>query len=330
MTASTLLATLCCLLGAVSTLKASEAKPCTFTPNCDFAHGSRDMAPAASKEECCSLCQARPDCAAGVLSGGDCWFKMAADISHGCQHSNRVQFACINDNTPSPPPGPPPPASCSTPACLALAKSYDTLKNDTCVKVLSHVPTLNAADVDSFMTLYKNYTGGGDEAPVLAAAHKVLAAADVQTFLSLPDSFTAGGLDAAMVQCALMTQATSIGLAEFAIAGQAEQALITKLLGDPLLMRDMLVAGGASSSEADKGHNTNGKRFAQAMAIYTKLLQASNDLAAAVAASHSYADAFWDDRSQANILKRLALGTALEHAVPIHFKYVSPPARSPA
>jgi hypothetical protein len=198
------------------------------------------------------------------------------------------------------------------------------LKNETCAKVTTSVPTLDAADEAAFMAAYKNFTGGtpADEAPVLAAAQKLLSAAAVSTFLALPDSFAAGGLDANMVKCALLVQATPIGLAEFAVAGQAEEGLVSQLLNDTVLMRDMLVAGGASSSESDKGGNTNGKRFGQAMAIYAKLLQSSAVLSATVAGAPT--DSEWDDRAQTSILKRLALGTALEHAVPIGHKYADP------
>jgi hypothetical protein len=36
----------------------SAGTACTFPPDCDCGHSSRDRAPANSKEECCSLCQA--------------------------------------------------------------------------------------------------------------------------------------------------------------------------------------------------------------------------------------------------------------------------------
>ena len=53
--------------------------------------------------------------------------------------------------------------------------------------------------------------------------------------------------------------------------------LITKLLANPILMRDMIVAGGAVSSETDKGED-GPKQFAQAMAIYEKIQSASPSL----------------------------------------------------
>ena len=48
---------------------------CTFTPNCDYGKGSREMAPATTQEECCAAAAARPGCAAGVFDGQHCWFK---------------------------------------------------------------------------------------------------------------------------------------------------------------------------------------------------------------------------------------------------------------
>jgi hypothetical protein len=47
-----------------------------------------------------------------------------------------------------------------------------------------------------------------------------------------------------MVLCTVLRTATPIGLAEFAVQGSAQEGLITKLLADPMLMRDMLVAAG--------------------------------------------------------------------------------------
>ena len=179
-------------------------------------------------------------------------------------------------------------------------------------------------DIGAFMALYQKWTGGSaaDEAPVIAAAHKVLSDPKMKAFLSLPDSFGAGGLDAAMVQCAVMSQATAVGLAEFAVVSPAQEALVTKLLADPQLMRDMLVAGGATFSENDKGA-AGPKRYGSAMAIYEKLIAASGELRRTIAMTTpaAAAGAPWDDRSQATILKRFALGLALEHAYPLHLHY---------
>jgi len=292
-----------------------QGASCTFTPNCDYGHGSRDSAPASTKEDCCNLCRAKEGCAAGVLSGNACWFKTAEQVAAGCQHSGKVQFACINGNAPAPPPAPP---SCASAACQALETKYAALRNTTCKAVASQAPTPDAAALGAFMKLYQNFTGDTDEAPVLAAAQTVLADPKMQAFLTLPDSFGSGGLDEAMVTCALISEATPTALAEFAVVNAAQEALVTKLLGDAILMRDMLVAGGATSSETDKGQ-AGPKRYGEAMAIYEQLVAASDELRTSAAVPR--AGAPWDDRSQTTILKRLALGTALEHAVPIHLHY---------
>ena len=60
-----------------------------------------------------------------------------------------------------------------------------------------------------------------------------------------------------------------------------------KLLGDPKLMKEMLEAGGAKAG-----------KYGQAMKIYTDIQKASS-------------------RATEGILHRLALGTCLEHAVPV-------------
>jgi hypothetical protein len=169
-----------------------------------------------------------------------------------------------------PTPPPPPPVN---PALLKLEQKYDGIKNETCASVLTHVPTLDAADAAAFMTAYQAFLGNTSEAPVIAAAKKLMSPA-LTAFLSLPDSFTTGGLDAAMVKCALMVGAyRGVGggpkmlggappapshlLALFAFQGAAEEALVDQLLADPMLMRDMLVTGGAMS-----GH------YGEAMAIW--------------------------------------------------------------
>ena len=95
--------------------------------------------------------------------------------------------------------------------------------------------------------------------------------------MSGPDSFAAGGLDASMVTCALLSEGTPTALAEFAYVDAASEAQVTRLLADTVLMRDMLVAGGATMSETDKG-KAGPKRYGEAMAIYEKILAASTEL----------------------------------------------------
>jgi hypothetical protein len=94
-------------------------------------------------------------------------------------------------------------------------------------------------------------------------------------------------LDSKLVKATVLTTATPHGLAEFAQSGQPQQALIEKLLSDGKLMKEMLVAGGAS-----------GGKYGQAAQLYAAIRQAS-------------------PKSADDPLQRLALATALEHAVPI-------------
>ncbi len=95
-------------------------------------------------------------------------------------------------------------------------------------------------------------------------------------------------LDAKLIKCALISDATPGGLAAFAEKGKEQEALIDQLLGDDKLMREMLLNGGAAFN-----------MYGQAMEIYTAIQKAS-------------------PKSGEGILHRLALGTALEHAKPIH------------
>ena len=170
-----------CTLGFAAALtgrgvSVGTASACTFQPNCDYGRGSRDRAPASSKEECCSLCQAHASCAAGVLTGDECFFKTAEDVEGGCIKSPRAQFACL------------------TPFVEKLAileKKYRALMNATCAEVVAKAPALPDAGVAAFKAAFKNHTGG-DPTQVLAAAKALLSLPAVRTFLSAPDSFALG------------------------------------------------------------------------------------------------------------------------------------------
>jgi hypothetical protein len=94
-------------------------------------------------------------------------------------------------------------------------------------------------------------------------------------------------LDAKLVKGALLAHATPRGLAEFAQNDPGKAALISQLLGDTALMKDMLVSGGARFGQ-----------YGRAMEIYTAIRKAS-------------------PKSHSGNLQRLALGTSLEHARPI-------------
>ena len=208
-----------------------------------------------------------------------------------------------------------------TPATIALEKKYNATRDAACAIVTAKAPNLDATTAASFMTAYQGFMGNTSEAPVITAAAKLMANPKLAAFLSLPDSFSsADGLDAAMVKCALMTLAYRGGgvvraddmrseLAVFAIQSAANEALVEKLLGDTLLMKDMLVAGGS-------------RHYGEAMAIYTQLLKSSSDLRAAVAAPPATP---WDDREPANVLKRLAIGTALGLATPVNIRFQKVP-----
>lgn len=117
------------------------------------------------------------------------------------------------------------------------------------------------------------------EANELKATQALLA--DVTPFLSSEK------LDAKLVKCTVLAQATPRGLAEFAQQGKECEALVEKLLTDPALMKQMLEADGAK-----------GGKYGRAMQIYTDIRKVSS-------------------RSDKGILHRLALGTALQHAVPV-------------
>lgn len=128
----------------------------------------------------------------------------------------------------------------------------------------------------------------------LTDAEKKLAAAEAKTrtlakdlLVNLDKTLTNDALDAQLVKCTVITKATPRSIAEFCQQGKESAALIEKLLADTALMKQMLIAEGAS----------NGK-FPEAMKIYSDILKAS-------------------PRAAKGMFQRLALGTALEQAVPV-------------
>lgn len=128
----------------------------------------------------------------------------------------------------------------------------------------------------------------GEAAKAALAQATQAALAPSAAILKQLEAFLAGDrLDAKLVKCTVLTQATPRGLAEFAQQGKEQEALVEQLLADDGLMKQMLVAEGAQ-----------GGRYGQAMQIYTDIQKAS-------------------PRAREGVLQRLALGTSLEHAVPI-------------
>lgn len=134
-----------------------------------------------------------------------------------------------------------------------------------------------------------------DAAKEALAQAKANAQAPAKAVLADLESFLASDkLDAKLVKAAVLAQATPRGLAEFAQQGKEQEALIAQLLGDAALMKQMLVAGGANEG-----------KYGRAMEIYAAIRKAS-------------------PKASEGALQRLALATALEHAVPL--KQVPPEA----
>jgi len=126
----------------------------------------------------------------------------------------------------------------------------------------------------------------------LDAAKKALTLAKAKAMkavneLGLEAFLASDKYDAKLAKYQILAEATPRGLAEFALQGNAQKALIKKLLADDDLMIQMAVAGGAKAG-----------KYGQAMKIYTDIQKASK-------------------KAKDGVLQRLALGTSLEHAVPI-------------
>ena len=123
------------------------------------------------------------------------------------------------------------------------------------------------------------------EALALAASN---AQAPTMAVLTNLDRFlTSDSLDTKLVKCVVLAEATPQGLAAFAQQGQEQEFLVDQLLADGDLMKQMVMAGGASDG-----------CYAQAMKIFTDIQKASQ-------------------QAKEGILRRFALGTSLEQAVPV-------------
>lgn len=127
-----------------------------------------------------------------------------------------------------------------------------------------------------------------DAAQAALAKAQAAELAATKTLLGELDSFLGSDkLDAKLAKCAVLTDATPRALAEFAGQDAQKAALVEKLLADEVLMKEMLVAGGAKFG-----------KYGKAMEIYTAIQKAS-------------------PKAASGNLQRLALATSLEHATPI-------------
>jgi len=123
-----------------------------------------------------------------------------------------------------------------------------------------------------------NYSNPKAAPASLESAKPILASID--RFLS------SDSLDTDLAKCAVLTDATPQGLAEFAQKGAAEKKLIDGLLADPKLMKGMLIAGGAKAG-----------RYGEAMRIL-RAIEAQSP------------------RAKDGLFQRIALAIALELAAP--------------
>ena len=113
------------------------------------------------------------------------------------------------------------------------------------------------------------------QADALIVARSILG--DVDPFLA------SDKLHAQLVKCALLAHATPRGLAAFAQQGEEHEALISELLADEALMKQIMEMGGAYEG-----------KYGRSMQIYTAIQKAS-------------------ERAKEGFFQRWALGVSLEH-----------------
>jgi len=112
----------------------------------------------------------------------------------------------------------------------------------------------------------------------MEAAKPILA--DIEGFLA------SDALDAKLVKAAVIADATPRGLMEFTLQGPAEKKLIDDLLGNPILMKELLLAGGAKAG-----------RYGKSLQLYNEIVS-----------KHP--------RAKEGLFNRLAWAVALEFAAP--------------
>jgi formylglycine-generating enzyme required for sulfatase activity len=112
----------------------------------------------------------------------------------------------------------------------------------------------------------------------------------------LSQFLSSDALDAKFAKFVVMLEATPEGLAMYAQQGKQQKALVTKMLGDADLMKQMLVADGANAKRQGRGYGP--LEYGQAMEIYSDIQKGSM-------------------KATSGVLHRLALAISLEHSVPI-------------
>ena len=153
----------------------------------------------------------------------------------------------------------------------------DAQKKDAFLKARAEEASVKAPAEDAGPDAHQAYqtSKAAAEAKVLESARALLS--DVVPLL------TNDKLDAKLMKVVILRHGTPAGLAEFAQQSDKHKALIDNLLADDVLMKQVLLAGGA-----------NGGEYGEAMQVYQLILGAS------------------EKAREPGILQNLALGTALQ------------------
>lgn len=158
--------------------------------------------------------------------------------------------------------------------------AVDPSKKAAFLDARAAVSKLEAPAKDAGPEPHRNYEAETHrlDAAALDAARDLLI--DLEAFLDEDK------LDGKLMTAAILYHGSPAGLAKFAQQGETEKALLDRLFADEALMKQVLVAGGASRG-----------RYGEAMQIYDAILKASERA-----------------RERGTIFQRLALGTSLELA----------------
>lgn len=150
------------------------------------------------------------------------------------------------------------------------------------------------AALDAALRNEKQFTKANEEAQAAltkAKAQETSASKDLLD--AVAPLIATDKFDAKLAKATVMTAATPRGLADFAQQGKEHTALVSKLLSDTALMKEMLLSGGARYG-----------KYGRAMEIYAAIQKAS-------------------PKAAEGHFQRLALATSLVHATPIKQNNIS-------
>ena len=166
-----------------------------------------------------------------------------------------------------------------------LEAKYQAMLTDLQAQITQALPKIDPQQRAKFMAVFADEAKAGkysEKNPDFVKATGNTAEAAKPILDSISSFLATDQLDPVLVKATVIAQATPHGLATFAQQGKRQESLIDKLLADPDLMKQMLIAGGAHDGD-----------YGRTMEIYAAIEKASS-------------------KASSGVLHRLALATSLD------------------